>query len=165
MRRLSAVILLAFAFQAYGKDLVASRLDEAQGFTNVLFNKMVDRMFDRFLEQELDSSESATPQHASLDDSTMGKAGTMAVSRPIGAAATTVPRTQGCIRYACSIPYPGRQNMNKIMRNVQGNAAAGDTFPNVDVDFGFPPMKVNMKDRLAGKKTIVVGLPGAFTPV
>ena len=28
----------------------------------------------------------------------------------------------------------------------------------------FPPAKVDMPERLAGKKTIVVGLPGAFTP-
>jgi peroxiredoxin len=42
--------------------------------------------------------------------------------------------------------------------------AAGDKFPAVDVDFMFPPVKVNMAARLAGKKTIVVGLPGAFTP-
>ena len=27
-----------------------------------------------------------------------------------------------------------------------------------------PPAQVNMEARLAGKKTIIVGLPGAFTP-
>lgn len=43
-------------------------------------------------------------------------------------------------------------------------AAVGDAFPEVEVDFLFPPIKVNMADRLKGKKTIVVGLPGAFTP-
>jgi len=47
----------------------------------------------------------------------------------------------------------------------RGFAAVGDKFPAVQVDFGFPPAKVNMAERLAGKKTIVVGLPGAFTPV
>lgn len=36
--------------------------------------------------------------------------------------------------------------------------------PAVSMDFGFPPMKINMAERLAGKKTIIVGLPGAFTP-
>lgn len=40
----------------------------------------------------------------------------------------------------------------------------GDKFPAVEVDLGFPPKKVNMGERLAGKKMIVVGLPGAFTP-
>jgi len=43
-------------------------------------------------------------------------------------------------------------------------AAVGDKFPAVSVDFGFPPTKVDMRARLAGKKTIIVGLPGAFTP-
>jgi len=47
----------------------------------------------------------------------------------------------------------------------RGFAAVGDKFPAVEVDYGFPPTKVNMAERLAGKKTIVVGLPGAFTPV
>ena len=41
----------------------------------------------------------------------------------------------------------------------------GDTFPAVQLDKDFPPdFKVDMTSRLAGKKTIVVGLPGAFTP-
>ena len=40
----------------------------------------------------------------------------------------------------------------------------GDTFPAIDLDFGFPPEKVSMTERLANKKTILVGLPGAFTP-
>ena len=43
--------------------------------------------------------------------------------------------------------------------------AVGDKFPNVALQKGpFPPPEVNMPERLAGKKTIVVGLPGAFTP-
>jgi peroxiredoxin len=29
---------------------------------------------------------------------------------------------------------------------------------------GFPPDGVNMAQRTKGKKTIIVGLPGAFTP-
>jgi peroxiredoxin len=51
------------------------------------------------------------------------------------------------------------------MRDVSSYAAVGDSFPEVEVDYGFPPAKVNMGERLKGKKTIVVGLPGAFTPV
>ena len=43
-------------------------------------------------------------------------------------------------------------------------AAVGDKIPSVEVDFGFPPEKVNLAERVAGKKTIIVGLPGAFTP-
>eukprot|EP00656_Telonema_subtile_P047678 TRINITY_DN54_c0_g1_i2.p1 TRINITY_DN54_c0_g1~~TRINITY_DN54_c0_g1_i2.p1 ORF type:complete len:103 (+),score=31.61 TRINITY_DN54_c0_g1_i2:39-347(+) len=37
-------------------------------------------------------------------------------------------------------------------------------FPAVTIHTGFPPSEVDMAARLAGKKTIVVGLPGAFTP-
>lgn len=41
----------------------------------------------------------------------------------------------------------------------------GDSIPEgVNLHFGFPPEKVNVKDRVAGKKVILVGLPGAFTP-
>ena len=35
---------------------------------------------------------------------------------------------------------------------------------NIDLDFGFPPTKVDVASRVAGKKVILVGLPGAFTP-
>ena len=34
----------------------------------------------------------------------------------------------------------------------------------VQLDFGFPPEKVPLAERVAGKKVILVGLPGAFTP-
>ena len=77
---------------------------------------------------------------------------------------------------------------------VRMAAAVGDKFPSVELDYLFPPTKarrkntstaptrlrahaacsrraramppaqVNMEARLAGKKTIIVGLPGAFTP-
>lgn len=42
--------------------------------------------------------------------------------------------------------------------------AVGDKVPSADLDFGFPPMKVNVADRIKGKKVLLVGLPGAFTP-
>ena len=43
--------------------------------------------------------------------------------------------------------------------------AVGDKFPDVALQKGpCPPVEVNMPKRLAGKKTLVVGLPGAFTP-
>ena len=32
------------------------------------------------------------------------------------------------------------------------------------LDHGFPPKKVDLAARIAGKKVIMVGLPGAFTP-
>ncbi len=45
--------------------------------------------------------------------------------------------------------------------------APGDTFPACSMDLGFlgsDGEKVHMQERLKGKKTIVVSLPGAFTP-
>ena len=40
----------------------------------------------------------------------------------------------------------------------------GSKIPAEDLDFGFPPQKVNMAELTAGRKVFVVGLPGAFTP-
>jgi peroxiredoxin len=41
----------------------------------------------------------------------------------------------------------------------------GDRIPtDVDLHFGFPPEYINLSARMQGKKTILVGLPGAFTP-
>mmetsp|Transcript_148056 Transcript_148056/g.258252 ORF Transcript_148056/g.258252 Transcript_148056/m.258252 type:complete len:116 (-) Transcript_148056:707-1054(-) len=42
--------------------------------------------------------------------------------------------------------------------------AVGSKFPDVELDFGFPPEKINMLERLKEKKVIIMGLPGAFTP-
>lgn len=40
----------------------------------------------------------------------------------------------------------------------------GTKVPSVELDFGFPPSKVDLAARTAGKKVVLVGLPGAFTP-
>jgi 2-Cys peroxiredoxin 5 len=41
----------------------------------------------------------------------------------------------------------------------------GDKIPAITIDHGFNPInKVNMSERLQGKKVIIMGLPGAFTP-
>ena len=39
----------------------------------------------------------------------------------------------------------------------------GSKIPFVDLDKGFPPEKVNIAMHVAGKRVMVVGLPGAFT--
>jgi peroxiredoxin len=49
------------------------------------------------------------------------------------------------------------------LTSVRG-IAVGDSIPNVGLDSGFPPEKVMMGDFSKGKKVVVVGLPGAFTP-
>jgi 2-Cys peroxiredoxin 5 len=41
----------------------------------------------------------------------------------------------------------------------------GDKIPgDVDLHYGFPPERISVKDRVAGKKVLLIGLPGAFTP-
>jgi len=40
----------------------------------------------------------------------------------------------------------------------------GSKVPAIELDLGFPPEKVDLAKRVAGKKVILVGLPGAFTP-
>lgn len=43
--------------------------------------------------------------------------------------------------------------------------APGDPIPDITIDHGFNPIgQVNMAERTKGKKTVIVGLPGAFTP-
>lgn len=42
--------------------------------------------------------------------------------------------------------------------------AIGDKVPSLELDLGFPPKKVNVVEKVAGKKVIILGLPGAFTP-
>ena len=46
-----------------------------------------------------------------------------------------------------------------------GAVEVGDSIPdNVHLHLGFPPQVINVKDQVAGKNVILVGLPGAFTP-
>ena len=51
-----------------------------------------------------------------------------------------------------------------LLSTALGASLVGTKAPSVDLDFGFPPTKVNLAERVKGKKVIVVGLPGAFTP-
>jgi 2-Cys peroxiredoxin 5 len=50
------------------------------------------------------------------------------------------------------------------VRETAGPLAVGSEIPSVPLDCGFPPEKVNLAERTKGKRVIVVGLPGAFTP-
>ena len=47
---------------------------------------------------------------------------------------------------------------------VTSSLLVGQKVPAMELDFGFPPSKVNLAERVAGKKVVLVGLPGAFTP-
>ena len=42
--------------------------------------------------------------------------------------------------------------------------AKGDKMPDVTLDKGFPPKKMPLSEIIGGKKVVMVGLPGAFTP-
>jgi peroxiredoxin len=44
------------------------------------------------------------------------------------------------------------------------NVKVGDQVPDVSLDSGFPPESVKLRDLTKGKRVVLVGLPGAFTP-
>lgn len=44
------------------------------------------------------------------------------------------------------------------------SVSVGDAIPSVSLDKGFPPQKFPLADFCKGKKVVLVGLPGAFTP-
>ena len=48
---------------------------------------------------------------------------------------------------------------------MASQVAVGDDIPaDITLDFGFPPEKINLAERCAGKKIILLGLPGVYTP-
>jgi alkyl hydroperoxide reductase subunit AhpC len=52
-----------------------------------------------------------------------------------------------------------------VLSSAVDAVEVGDAIPDgVSLHFGFPPEMISVKDRVAGKKVILVGLPGAFTP-
>jgi len=54
-----------------------------------------------------------------------------------------------------------------VLMSAVGTAPSvkvGDLIPDVSLDLGFPPEKVNIREFSKGKKIVLVGLPGAFTP-
>eukprot|EP00971_Amphidinium_carterae_P213959 4246184-Amphidinium_carterae.1 len=48
--------------------------------------------------------------------------------------------------------------------NEAANVKVGDAIPDVSLDLGFPPEPFKLKEFCKGKKVVLVGLPGAFTP-
>jgi len=51
-----------------------------------------------------------------------------------------------------------------MQRVVSMHQSDGSEIPDCKVLYGHPPVEVELKARAAGKKIIIVGLPGAFTP-
>jgi len=49
-------------------------------------------------------------------------------------------------------------------RHIANKVAAGEAIPDISLDLGFPPEKFGLKEFCKGKKVVLVGLPGAFTP-
>mmetsp|Transcript_16884 Transcript_16884/g.39273 ORF Transcript_16884/g.39273 Transcript_16884/m.39273 type:complete len:111 (-) Transcript_16884:492-824(-) len=56
------------------------------------------------------------------------------------------------------------QGQSRTAVNVAANVKVGDAIPDVSLDKGFPPEPFKLKEYCKGKKVILVGLPGAFTP-
>jgi len=59
-----------------------------------------------------------------------------------------------------------RSRQGSWLQRTPKMVAVGDKFPSVVAQSHEPswPTAVKLTERLAGKKTIFVGLPGAFTP-
>jgi len=53
---------------------------------------------------------------------------------------------------------------NSAASNAGKTIAKGMKLPNVTLDKGFPPKKIPLQEIIGGKKVVMVGLPGAFTP-
>jgi len=49
-------------------------------------------------------------------------------------------------------------------KKARTGVAVGDRLPEATLDKGFPPEKVDLVKYCTGKKVVLVGLPGAFTP-
>lgn len=56
------------------------------------------------------------------------------------------------------------ENIARRHAAVGPSMLVGEALPTVELDVGFPPERVNLAERVKGKRVIVVGLPGAFTP-
>ena len=56
------------------------------------------------------------------------------------------------------------RSLGRVGARSLATVRVGDAMPDVDVYVSWPPKAVNMRTRCAGRKVVVVGLPGAFTP-
>ena len=63
-------------------------------------------------------------------------------------------------------PAPPRRRRALGIMGQKMSVKAGDTIPSVVLCDGmqFPPKLVNVADEIKGKKVLIMGLPGAFTP-
>lgn len=133
------VSLLSFLVQAH-----ANGIEAGQNSMDTMTNEPVNGFVHR-------ASQKSGLFHTDMENTTFGKVPVMP------------KKATSCIRYGCSVPHPGGPALDQMLRKIATYAAVGDKFPAVEIDFGFPPTKVDMAERLANKKTIVVGMPGAFT--
>jgi hypothetical protein len=71
-------------------------------------------------------------------------------------------------RFARTLVSPAARMVAPAPCAVLGGRAfsikVGNLIPSVSLDKGFKKEKVNLADFTKGKKVILVGLPGAFTP-
>jgi len=68
-----------------------------------------------------------------------------------------------CARHR-SVAYMGLLAVASLLAASCGSLVGTKLAPDLVLDHGFPPKKVDLAARVAGKKVIMVGLPGAFTP-
>ena len=66
---------------------------------------------------------------------------------------------------AALLLHMARLLLSALLLATTAAIKVGDSVPQfLKLDLGFPPEKIELASRVAGKKVILVGLPGAFTP-